>query len=107
MPELLTSEIVTQTVIRLQDGVLPILNHRDSWKVIPEVVVAMERLMAIVDLVRSPSGGWPGEREATPENLLPYVMDEAMDILEAMEHSWIQTGLPVSHPSAVLNSKCS
>ena len=102
MPELLTSEIVTQTVIRLQDGVLPILNHRDSWKVIPEVVVAMERLMAIVDLVRSPSGGWPGEREATPENLLPYVMDEAMDILEAMEHSWIQTGLPVSHPLASL-----
>lgn len=102
MPELLTSEILTQIVIRLQDGILPILNHRDSWKVIPEVVVAMERLMAIVDLVRSPSGGWPGEREATPENLLPYVMDEAMDILEAMEHSWIQTGLPVSHPLASL-----
>ena len=102
MPELLTSEILTQIVIRLQDGILPILNHRDSWQVTPEVVVAMERLIAIVDLVRSPSGGWPEDREATSENLLPYVMDEAMDSLEAVEHSWIHMGLPVSHSLASL-----
>ena len=102
VPELLTSEIVTQTVLRLHEGVLPILNHRDSWKVPPEVIVTMERLIAIVDLVRSPSGGWPADREATPENLLPYVMDEAMDILEALEQSLTQSGLPTSHPFAPL-----
>jgi hypothetical protein len=102
VPEPLTSEILTQTVLQLKEGGLPVLNHQDAWQVTPEVMAAMERLMTIVDWVRSPAGGWPSDREVSPENLLPYVMDEALDVLECLEKSWMQLGLPASHPFAPL-----
>ena len=102
VPEPLTSEILTQTVLQLKEGGLPLLNHQDAWQVTPEVLAAMERLMTIVDWVRSPAGGWPSDREVNPENLLPYVMDEALEVLDCLEKSWMQLGLPANHPFAPL-----
>lgn len=98
MPEPLTSEILTQTVLQVQEGGLPVLNHQDAWRVTPDLMAAMERLMAIVNWVRSPAGGWPPDRGVDPESLLPYVMDEALDVLDCLEKSWMYPGLPMSHP---------
>lgn len=104
VPEPLTSEIVTQTVLRFQEGELPLLHHREAWVVTPDILGVMDRLMAIVDSVRSPDGGWPDDRPATTEQLLPYVMDEAMDVLDSLEKSWAYPGLPATHPFARLQT---
>jgi len=53
----------------------------------PKVLVAMQRLVDIIQLVRSPAGGWHRDRPATVENLLPYVTEEACDVLETLEHT--------------------
>jgi hypothetical protein len=102
VPEPLTSEILTQTVLQVQEGGLPVLNHQDAWRVTPDLMAAMERLMAIVSWVRSPAGGWSKERVVDAETLLPYVMDEALDVLDSLEKSWMYLGLPASHPFAPL-----
>lgn len=52
----------------------------------PQVLVAMQRLVDVIQLVRSPAGGWHPDRPPTAENLLPYVTEEACDLLEALEH---------------------
>ena len=102
VPEPLTSEILTQTVLQVQEGGLPVLNHQDTWRVTPDLIAAMERLMAIVAWVRSPAGGWSKGRVVDAETLLPYVMDEALDVLDSLEKSWLYPGLPASHPFAPL-----
>jgi len=98
VPEPLTSEILTQTVLQVQEGGLPVLNHQDTWRVTPELMAAMERLMAIVAWVRSPAGGWAKDRVVDAETLLPYVMDEALDVLDCLEKSWLYPGLPLVIP---------
>ncbi|MBD1911981.1 hypothetical protein [Leptolyngbya sp. FACHB-8] len=50
-----------------------------------QVLAAMQQLVEIVQGVRSPDGGWDPDRPATPENLLPYVFEEASDLLDALE----------------------
>lgn len=52
-----------------------------------DVIRLMQRLVAIVEVVRSPEAGWHSDREPTPENLLPYVTEEACDLLEVLETS--------------------
>ncbi|MBE9100599.1 hypothetical protein [Vacuolonema iberomarrocanum] len=53
----------------------------------PRVLVAMQRLVDIIQLVRSPAGGWHPDRQPSVENLLPYVTEEACDLLETLEHA--------------------
>jgi len=50
-----------------------------------EVIAAMQRLVAMIQTVRSPEEGWHPDLAPTPENLLPYVTEEACDVLEALE----------------------
>lgn len=86
MPNSLTRETIGQTVLHLRDE--PALQETlGGWVATPEVVQAMEQLMRWVGAVRSPDGGWPSDRPATPENLTPYVLDEAYDVLLALERS--------------------
>ncbi|HEY9747958.1 MAG TPA: hypothetical protein V6C63_04740 [Allocoleopsis sp.] len=49
------------------------------------VVAAMQRLVAIVAKLRSPQSGWPADLEPTVENLMPYVTEEAYEVLEALQ----------------------
>ncbi|MBW4489111.1 MAG: hypothetical protein KME12_15085 [Trichocoleus desertorum ATA4-8-CV12] len=51
------------------------------------VVEAMQRLVAIVAKLRSPQSGWPADLEPTVENLIPYVTEEAYEVLEALQTS--------------------
>ncbi|MGJ3253038.1 MAG: hypothetical protein ACFE0J_18185 [Elainellaceae cyanobacterium] len=46
--------------------------------------LGLHRLLQRVAQVRSPDGGWPENVPQTPENLLPYVEDEAQDLLDVL-----------------------
>ncbi len=43
------------------------------------------RLLEIVETLRSP-GGCPWDREQTPRTIAPYLVEEAYEVLEAVEH---------------------
>ncbi len=51
------------------------------------VLAAMTRLVEIVAELRSPLGGWPADLPKTSENLVPYVLEEACDVLDACKES--------------------
>ncbi len=51
------------------------------------LLTAMTRLVEIVAELRSPMGGWPSDLPKTSENLIPYVLEEAYDVLDALEES--------------------
>ncbi|MBK4729680.1 hypothetical protein JJD41_07335 [Oxynema sp. CENA135] len=53
---------------------------------VPDIVV--ERMHGLTDWVaqvRSPARGWPSDVPPTPENLAPYALEEAYDVLEALK----------------------
>ncbi|WP_199245371.1 hypothetical protein [[Phormidium] sp. ETS-05] len=47
-------------------------------------VAATERLVAIVAELSQPDSGWPSDLPMTPENLMPYVLEEAWEVLEVL-----------------------
>lgn len=61
-------------------------------------IAAMQALMAVVNQMRSPTSGWHPDRPQTPDHLLPYVLEEACTLLEALEAS---LDLPSSMPETV------
>lgn len=74
---------------------------------------AMTRLVEIVAELRSQAGGWPSDLPKTSENLIPYVLEEAYDLLDAIDESpsnlaaeatqsYRQTAIYPSHPAAPL-----
>ncbi|MEO1209799.1 MAG: hypothetical protein AAFX78_09675 [Cyanobacteria bacterium J06638_20] len=71
-------------VVRITE---PPLNPLPQFLDAPRVLVAMQRLVDIIQLVRSPAGGWHADRTPTVENLLPYVTEEACDLLETLEQA--------------------
>ncbi|MGA1264230.1 MAG: hypothetical protein ACO331_10060, partial [Prochlorothrix sp.] len=86
MPDSLTRETIGQTVLRLRDE--PVVHKQpEAWVPTPTVITAMEQLIELVAEVRSPEGGWPADRSPTAENLTPYVLDEAYDLLVALQQS--------------------
>jgi len=78
-----------ESVLALSSWVLRITDESDRriprLRQASQVLAAMQQLVEIVQLVRSPVGGWDPNRPATPENLLPYVSEEASDLLDALE----------------------
>lgn len=52
---------------------------------------AVQQLVAVVAKLRSPDGGCPWDLAQTPESLIPYVIEEAYETVEA-----IQSGDPVA-----------
>jgi len=73
----------------LHSWVLRITDERDRplprLRQAPQVLAAMQTLVEMVQVVRSPKGGWHPDRPPTPENLLPYVHEEASDLLDVLE----------------------
>lgn len=46
---------------------------------------ATEKLLKIMRTLCAPDSGWPEDKPQTPENLLPYVADEAEELLETLQ----------------------
>jgi len=50
------------------------------------LVEAVQQLAAIVAQLRSPAGGCPWDRAQTPESLIPYVIEEAYETVDAIQN---------------------
>ncbi len=74
----------SQTIVRLPQPFCP--GKAEAIALSAEVLAALRRLVGMVQRLRSPAGGWQSELPPTPENLLPYVTEEAADVLEALRH---------------------
>lgn len=76
-------EQVSQTILRLQ----PASSESASGAVSPHsapTLVAMQHLVEMIRKLRSPANGWPTEGMTTPDSLLPYVSEEAYDVLDTL-----------------------
>lgn len=49
-----------------------------------DALKALQRLMAVVAQLRSPDGGCPWDLEQTPQTLIPYVIEEAYEVVDAL-----------------------
>ncbi|HIK17084.1 MAG TPA: hypothetical protein IGS53_17600 [Leptolyngbyaceae cyanobacterium M33_DOE_097] len=77
------SPVHNRTVLRLHR---PFLSpSRSGVKFSAEALAAMRRLVGMVQRLRSPGGGWQSEATPTPENLVPYVSEEAYDLLDTLQ----------------------
>ncbi len=47
--------------------------------------IAIQHLIDVVAKLRSPDGGCPWDLEQTPESLIPYVIEEAYEVVEAIQ----------------------
>jgi XTP/dITP diphosphohydrolase len=56
-----------------------------------QLLEAVQQLVAVVAKLRSPDGGCPWDLAQTPESLIPYVIEEAYETVEA-----IQSGDPAA-----------
>jgi XTP/dITP diphosphohydrolase len=48
------------------------------------ILSALQRLIAVVAQLRSPDGGCPWDLAQTPETLIPYVIEEAYEVVDAI-----------------------
>jgi XTP/dITP diphosphohydrolase len=48
------------------------------------ILSALQRLIAVVAQLRSPDGGCPWDLAQTPETLIPYVIEEAYEVVDAL-----------------------
>ena len=46
------------------------------------VLQALQQLIDVVAQLRSPEGGCPWDLEQTPQTLIPYVIEEAYEVVE-------------------------
>jgi hypothetical protein len=92
------SEIIGKTILRLQD---PSLLQPVTPPAIPPLAIeAMQRLVGLIARLRSPDGGCPSDLEQTPESLLPYVAEEAQEVLEALRPVHSVSPDPI-HPASI------
>ncbi|NMG09034.1 nucleoside triphosphate pyrophosphohydrolase [Brasilonema sp. UFV-L1] len=49
-----------------------------------ETLVAIQKLVNVVAKLRSPDGGCPWDLEQTPQTLTPYVIEEAYEVVDAI-----------------------
>ena len=75
---------VGQVILKL--GVLP-AGHWCAVEPSSKAIAAMQQLMAVVEQLRSPTSGWQPDQPQTPDQLLPYVSEEACNLLDALEAS--------------------
>ena len=47
-------------------------------------LMALQRLIDVVAKLRSPDGGCPWDLEQTPQTLIPYVLEEAYEVVDAI-----------------------
>ncbi|MBD2097054.1 hypothetical protein H6F90_18300 [Trichocoleus sp. FACHB-591] len=81
---------IAKTVLKLSEPIAIEGNSQPlvlAQPVAQPVLEAMQQLVAIVAKLRSPQSGWPSDLEPTIENLIPYVTEEAYEVLEALQTS--------------------
>ncbi|MEO0015308.1 MAG: hypothetical protein RLZZ535_3697, partial [Cyanobacteriota bacterium] len=49
------------------------------------VLDALQRLLEVVAQLRSPDGGCPWDLAQTPQTLIPYVIEEAYEVVDALQ----------------------
>jgi XTP/dITP diphosphohydrolase len=52
----------------------------------PPALAALAELIAVVDRLRDPDGGCPWDLEQTHASLIPYVLEEAHEVADAIRH---------------------
>lgn len=52
----------------------------------PEATAALSKLVAVVAQLRNPEGGCPWDLEQTHASLVPYVLEEAHEVADAIRH---------------------
>ena len=52
----------------------------------PEATAALSELIAVVAQLRTPEGGCPWDLEQTHASLVPYVLEEAHEVADAIRH---------------------
>src|SRR5690349_14365620 len=57
------------------------LNRNNS-----DTLVALQELIEVVAKLRSPDGGCPWDLAQTPETLTPYVIEEAYEVVDAIQN---------------------
>jgi XTP/dITP diphosphohydrolase len=50
-----------------------------------QTLAALEELIEVVEKLRSPDGGCPWDLAQTPETLIPYVIEEAYEVVDAIK----------------------
>jgi NTP pyrophosphatase (non-canonical NTP hydrolase) len=76
---------LNKTVLKLDENALKNAQNSCVFSFSPAVLETMSRLISIIAQLRSPAGGWPSYLPPTPENLLPYVTEEACEVLEVLQ----------------------
>lgn len=69
----------------------PLTTERRPLGQTPAVTAAVQRLVAVVMALRSPTGGWPTHLEQTPEHLEAYIGEEIWELLEAVKETAVET----------------
>lgn len=75
-------DFLDQTLIKFIDSV-SFNSISNSPEIPPNLVQAMQELIQIIAHLRSPNGAWPNNLPQTPENLIPYVIEEVSEVLTA------------------------
>ncbi len=50
-----------------------------------DILTALEHLVDVVAKLRSPDGGCPWDRAQTPQTLIPYIIEEAYEVVRAIQ----------------------
>jgi len=59
------------------------MNRADNITLTPNLI-ALQNLIDVVAKLRSPEGGCPWDLEQTPETLIPYIIEEAYEVVDAI-----------------------
>ncbi|MBD2055338.1 hypothetical protein H6F88_04745 [Oculatella sp. FACHB-28] len=90
--------LISQTILKLT---VPIAAHQDVPEEAPfeatsvpvastQVLEAMQRLVNMIKDLRSPKSGESPDVPQTPEALAPYLVEEAYDVLEAIQKNYFE-----------------
>ena len=86
---------------------VPLLTNLPECQQRAHVQQAWAQLVSVMRTLCSPDGGWPPERPQTPENLRPYVGEEAEELLEALNQCPSAEDFPSpSPPSPLVPERC-
>ena len=63
-------------------------NSQEATPIIPQtpVLEALQQLIEVVAQLRSPDGGCPWDLAQTPQTLIPYVIEEAYEVVDAIRN---------------------
>ena len=93
---------IMQTVISLK---YPLNNpaQKDSLKISSVLINSWEKLISIIKELRSSNSGWPSDIPATPENITPYVIEEAGEIFDILQSEYFVDNNPLELDQQINN----